>query len=1720
MRRSISRLALLAAMLAAVAAPHSSPSQPTTDDVAARTLLATNLADAIMNPPKGEDTEFFLRSGGVPNVFFLMDSSGSMERLPPNGPAFYGSANPTMPPGIVLANPSSPPAVTNTRTVGCGLDPVSAGNPAFAQNEEFVHINGRKFYPPCGEALDPTVVGTTYRGHYGLVATGTDYAQQSSKCPYFEPSGITTGTPGYDPKFYDPSPTAQKVPTTLWVKDYVYHESVYDDGPNGPTDRDWHRSSSALGHNFGNGWTARTAPATGFPYQTSGGAYATIETFCAEQGTAALANGQIPRDVCKTCLSTAGWYYDGFILQRTQEGIANKQYPSIWYTGNYLNFFPPKFVTMRKIVKDVIATQSKIRMALATLSTEGMALADDFNPTCAHPESNFDSNRTTYVNSVDAITFQGSAPLASALFDIGRYYHSPDLPWFGKSWEKPNTGSVTWESSSNSNDYAICYSCQTSSVIVLTGALPVAADGTSLPTGTASLADAQAGKYAGDGTTGLLPSGPNSGGVSTTDCPQCAAFSGADDYKNNLSRVSWYMHSYDLRDNGEPTKDCQKNGGRQTLDIYTVGYSTRQLGDASTILANAAAAGGGLFVAAENPSSLKQGIITVLKEIDGRSTSFSVATVSTLQTSTGHSVIVPRFDPSKAPFWKGHLYRYELYSEFVNECDPASTSNDPLCCSPNGKGDLDCDGKCVSVFLQDAGDPPGHLDPFFVQEGGDGFFYRNSPNTASCAQAPKCAAAGKSCGDISSALAKPWWDAGESLRKTAWRDRKVFTVVDSNHDGRIDHNDANLPLDSSTDAAAKILPYLGNSDNRVCDLVANKIETAGDPITAAVVRTNEVECARSIVRWVLGADVFNESVRKATDPDYPWPPPPSGPGPATLGDLTAVPPIAPNLPNQEKLGDRPFKLGDVFHSSPVVIDPPLPRLGILCRLGLHNQCLQALWRTTESETDDLEYDRYTDNYRHRRKVVLVGSNDGLVHAFNGGEWHAGEKDPYVKGIDTSQWPFGGYYDRGGPTGSDKLWAEELWAFLPPDMIAKLPLVLAGEHQMLVDGSAMVRDIWADGSKNGMVDTGKKDDLKQGPEFHTIAVFGERRGGTHYFALDVSDATWLPVGDTKPHQFPKFRWIFPQPDSRESLTTGETYTDFLPTPPPVGPVRVSAEATSAAASPYGGKQAGTPTFNGVAFHEVWVAMLSGGFDQQYVRGRGVPQVDPRSGDEIIDFSYDPSDDVRSSLRYPIPATVGMVMWGADSRRENGLGYANSGFFDTATFGDTGGQLWVLRFHEPGEYDSDGKIKSWFGARAFQMGDKTTNALSRSQPFFYITANTALPSSYIYRAYIGSGDRYNLLDQNGGVCAPDNIRACAMRGCTVSVDLASNYGTTPELGRVSGSLSEAGTGALTTGAAFDPTGGNAVQTRAAITVSACPSPSTNNGPTGFTKDVTVTCAKDAIGRWGCPSPATPLYGDALDLSNSSNAPVTRNWYFSVRIFDDLPNARIPFTTAAEAKLYDEKRLWIKDSGASVAPTQSGGVSGGFTIIPASVPNPTVPVDPSATAGWAIYYDHGPTAVDVANGNTYNVNALDERTSSVGALSSFLTWNTIQPSSGVSSPSGGACFVSKCTGEDRRVAYHYGAHPITGGSVLKDDSGNPIRAIVGNTLVPAQGDQPTVFINKKGNVLVAGTVVNPEKGASVIGADAATDAVTELGWIEVSEPTHACRHASSAPAAGVCR
>lgn len=85
-------------------------------------------------------------------------------------------------------------------------------------------------------------------------------------------------------------------------------------------------------------------------------------------------------------------------------------------------------------------------------------------------------------------------------------------------------------------------------------------------------------------------------------------------------------------------------------------------------------------------------------------------------------------------------------------------------------------------------------------------------------------------------------------------------------------------------------------------------------------------------------------------------------------------------------------------------------------------------------------------------LIVVGANDGMLHAFD------------------------------DDTGS------ELWAFVPPDVLANLHFLVPGEtgtHPFFADGSARLRTL-ADGRK--------------------IIVFGLGRGGRAYYALDITNRT--------------------------------------------------------------------------------------------------------------------------------------------------------------------------------------------------------------------------------------------------------------------------------------------------------------------------------------------------------------------------------------------------------------------------------------------------------------------------------------------------------------------------------------------------------------------------------------------------------------------------------------
>jgi hypothetical protein len=125
-----------------------------------------------------------------------------------------------------------------------------------------------------------------------------------------------------------------------------------------------------------------------------------------------------------------------------------------------------------------------------------------------------------------------------------------------------------------------------------------------------------------------------------------------------------------------------------------------------------------------------------------------------------------------------------------------------------------------------------------------------------------------------------------------------------------------------------------------------------------------------------------------------------------------------------------------------------------------------------------------------KTMVYFGANDGMLHAV------LDITDPNVNN-DNDETNFG----------------TEAWAFIPPDQLHRLKDMVEGtDHQYYVDSSP--KAYFHDVDEDGIVDSSRGDKV--------ILVCGERKGGTSYFALDITD----PIS-------PRYLWRI----DRSNSTTG-------------------------------------------------------------------------------------------------------------------------------------------------------------------------------------------------------------------------------------------------------------------------------------------------------------------------------------------------------------------------------------------------------------------------------------------------------------------------------------------------------------------------------------------------------------------------------------------------------
>jgi type IV pilus assembly protein PilY1 len=191
--------------------------------------------------------------------------------------------------------------------------------------------------------------------------------------------------------------------------------------------------------------------------------------------------------------------------------------------------------------------------------------------------------------------------------------------------------------------------------------------------------------------------------------------------------------------------------------------------------------------------------------------------------------------------------------------------------------------------------------------------------------------------------------------------------------------------------------------------------------------------------------------------------------PAQLGlattDMTGMNNVLDWMEGKSGTARANKRLGDVYHSSPVIMGVP------------------------RFDTADDAFNRFRQQTTpvsivDRPLTLFVASNDGILHAFSMDDWSV---------------PSSSLSYRAG---------EEMWGFVPPLLLNDISNNLNG-HQFTLDGTPVVKNVYFNRPTSGADVTNY--------DYHTVLIIGMRGGGNAYVALDVTDVL-----------HPAFLWQFTDP----------------------------------------------------------------------------------------------------------------------------------------------------------------------------------------------------------------------------------------------------------------------------------------------------------------------------------------------------------------------------------------------------------------------------------------------------------------------------------------------------------------------------------------------------------------------------------------------------------------
>jgi type IV pilus assembly protein PilY1 len=383
---------------------------------------------------------------------------------------------------------------------------------------------------------------------------------------------------------------------------------------------------------------------------------------------------------------------------------------------------------------------------------------------------------------------------------------------------------------------------------------------------------------------------------------------------------------------------------------------------------------------------------------------------------------------------------------------------------------------------------------------------------------------------------QPFWDAGEQVPLPGVRNLYTTRLT-----GAITNR---VPFDSTITAADLTLSTFTAPPS-----------PAPNPIYPGSNANNATGLANEIVSYVRGCE-WATGVAGAN----------------VSADVTCVP--------------SSWRLGDIFHSAPVVVGVP------------------------RSAQGDPSYSAFATTYNTRRRVIYAGANDGFLHAFDAGTWNAAATPPG--------------HNRG--TGA------ELFGFMPwqaRQNIKNLRIDNPADRHHYVDGSPQAADVWIYPTPTSATKA------VNGSEWRTYVVTGMRDGGKSFFALDVTDPT--AAG------FPTHVWDFPSEADPNTTANAASILPYLGegwSQPVITRVRVKIGANNNSGKGFerwvmiiGGGYSASGDPNDIA-----------NYSASAIAGRSIVMVDIKTGKVLAMKRFTttgPLTDPQRQMLYAIPSTPSVL-----------------------------------------------------------------------------------------------------------------------------------------------------------------------------------------------------------------------------------------------------------------------------------------------------------------------------------------------------------------------------------------------------------------------------------------------------------------------------------------------